>query len=263
MSETPVFLDALSLLEGRFSTDPAERDGPKDVEPITGYAAVKAAFGMERDDPAIAYNGSDWQILHRSLTRAIDALDAVVSERADTDTRFSVWATRPERTFEDVKWAFEEAERRDPGLTVVEKAVLRASSPGMTGSHKPRWIICNLLGTVAQGMDCQVADVVRELLPTSGRRDREIIATLDRVVDDECLAREAAKGITAHIALWREWGQADMAISTFDNFIESFHDVSFWERCSDDDIVMEHEQRSAERKAVRDSGSDDNGMSSR
>lgn len=253
MSGTSVFLDALSLLEGRFSTDPAAREGAKDVEPITGYAAVKAAFGMERDDPAIAYNGSDWPVLHESLARAIDVLNAVASEQANRDTRFVVWSTRPERTFDDVKWAFEEADKRDPGLQVVEPAVLRPSSPRMTGPHKPRWIICNLLGTIAQGRDSQVADVIRGLLPTSGRKDRDIIAMLDGIIDAEGLGREAATEVTAHAALWREWGQIEMSVSTFDNFIDSFHDATFWERCTDDDLLSEHERRIAERGAAKGS----------
>ncbi len=253
-----VFTEAACLLEGRFTTSPANRDAGKGVpDNLTAHAAVMSVFGVDRDSHAIAYNGSDWPILADQMAAAFGVLNEIASEHAGRDISFMVWSSKPERTYEEVVGVFAEADRRAPQVIVTEPAQPRPSTPQMPGVQGHRWIICNVLGTIAEGRQTELSDVIRDVLPDGDRTERDVIARLDEIIDDEGLPRDAARKNRLNVELARAWGSTKLAdlwfdkqlvagavgsvkprVLVFDEFLDIIGSRSFWESCDDTELEL-------------------------
>jgi hypothetical protein len=222
-----VFDDALDLLIGRFTNDPRNREGGY----LTPYAAVKKAFGVDRDDPAVAYNGSSWPALAAEMSRAFDALDEVTAEPREHPTPFIVWGSRPERTETEVRAVLAEAAARHPTMAVADLARLRPSVPKMPGTRKTRWVICNQLALIAAGRRSSFAAVVSSIPLVHNESSFEVIEKLDRIVDDEGIPWQRLHGFQVAVLMSKAWGtmtKNDPTYSFFRFIEEALEPRSVW-----------------------------------
>lgn len=226
MSAPTVFDHALGLLDGRFTNDPKDRrrkDEPK-KEYLTAYAAVKLAFGVKRDDHAVAYNGSKWPELAATLASTFDALDEIVAESSERPVPFTVWCSRPERIQREVEVVLQEAARRHPEMTVAQQARLRPHLPGFGTAHKLRWVVCSQLAMIASGRATTVGSVIELIRPIDESNDWELVERLDCIIDDEAVPWERPKGANAAVALSRAWGIKTRSAPTYSltDFLDDF-----------------------------------------
>lgn len=220
MAAPTAFDTALELLAERFTNEPTKRKGGY----LTAYAAVKLAYGVERDDHAIAYNGSNWSELAATLADTFDALDGITAESSERPVPFIVWSSRPERTYEEVEAVLREAARRHPDMTAEELALLRPAPTGLLGVRKMRWIVCSQLALIAAGRATSLGAVIESLLPFDETTDIDLIARLDRIIDDEAIPWEKPNAIKASVPLSRAWGvktKSDASYS-FAQFLNDF-----------------------------------------
>lgn len=232
VTEQTVFDDALALLDGKFTYDPAKRKGGY----LTAYAAVKLAFGVHRDDHAIAYNGSRWRRLADEMARAFDALDEVTAESSDNPVSFIVWGSRPSRTYGEVEVFFHEAALRQPDMAVNGKARLRPAPTGLGGARKVRWVICSQLAMIANGRDSSLGAVMQSILPLDEMPDIDVIEMLDIIMDREGCPWEKPIGVEAVVALSRAWGIRTRNDPTYSlaRFVNEFPSLMWTERTDGD-----------------------------
>lgn len=225
MAAPTVFDTALETLDGKFTNDPRDRKrkGVKG-EFLTAYAAVKLAYGVERDDHAIAYNGSSWPVLHDTLTRAFAALDEIAAESDERPVPFMLWCSRPRRSRDEVEAVLREAALRHPEMTVEEPAQLRPAPSGLLGVHKLRWVVCSQLALIAVGRSTTLGEVIQSILPIEETSDWALIGRLDRIIDDESIPWEKPEAIEACVPLSRAWGVKSKKDATysFAQFLDEF-----------------------------------------
>ncbi len=225
MSAPTVFDAALESLDGRFTNDPRDRKrkGVKG-EFLTAYAAVKLAYGVERDDHAIAYNGSGWPVLHDTLTSTFAALDEITAESDERPVPFMLWCSRSRRTHDEVEAVLREAGLRHPEMTVEEPAQLRPAPSGLLGVHKLRWVVCSQLAMIATGRATTLGEVIESILPIEEASDWELVERLDRIIEDESIPWEKPEAIEACVPLSRAWGVKSKKDATYSlaQFLDEF-----------------------------------------
>ena len=235
MTATSIFVLAARQLDGRFTINPA--DGRADR--LTGYGAVKLSYGVNPDDPAVAYNGAAWPRLDSLIRESFAVLDRIVSGRMGHSIQFSVWASTEGRTFADVRDVLLAAARAEPGLVVGEPAVLRPSTVGMPGQRKVRWVICNQLGTIAVARDSEITDVVRAMLPLTARSDIEVVGMLDTSFEETMTMTAPAPNTMVHMDLSRVWGELlRRRPTTFSDLVAEIGSPEFWSVADDEALAL-------------------------
>ncbi len=239
MAAPTVFDTALALLEERFTNDPTDRKRKgENTKYLTAYAAVKLAYGVERDDHAVAYNGSSWPELDAALTSTFAALDEVTAESDERPVPFMLWCSRPRRTHGEVEAVLREAALRHPEMTVGEPSQLRPAPTGLLGKHKLRWVVCSQLAMIAAGRETTLGTAIESILPIDEPRDWELIERLDLIIDDEAIPWERPKTTEVVASLSRAWGVKTRSNPTYSlaDFLDEFE--SGGARVSVDDEVL-------------------------